>query len=889
MAAPHPGSIHQRYRIGAAVDPPLWDGYFGRYCCFPSCMQLPGDTKEMLRGKMWFLCTYSIIGAGAFIGYALRRDAESFLMYSWVGTLAASVLIILGGIIYRRLLPKLLVMAVVLTSVALMMRDAASAARGNRTWTTFVVIIDLMLVLRVPRWITVALVAVVCIWVTLMELELGYRFGLLDSPGMLDYEDRRRIMCCEKPPCAHGEATSTVGYIATKIFVLVADFLLTRGFADTVAQDKEAMAKGVETTQVVASCLASYDLEAAKRHLVEAGEELPGALQTALQEILHNLEIYRLYLPHDVVSRAQTQSADPVQTEQGSNPLRPPLPPRHRPRPRADDNEIPGMDGCAAVASLSVRQAEVMWECCGDALQDALVILRQCVRSAAREHGGYEVQGSGDSFMLAFRTAAEGLHFANDVQEALSAEDRWPAGLSRPGTDDGFGLLSVSIGVDYGDVLLERSTLTGRMEYFGPTVVHARWAEQVGVPGAVAATEAVLDEVPDDAEIIVIPHSGASRRRGAMRVWAVLPTSRASHEAFVRQHCSGRALPSMVSSGVAASRFSVADDTASLSEASTCSRRSFMAGSVGASSVVHHRAAGGVVATVGVIKYSSADADTTSWEAATHSLSGRLASLHAHLEATGGHVSTVLNDLALVSWGVHGACTQHINESTRFLLRLHSGAAETRNPFHAGLATGPVACGTVAPASDQLHVTVIGPCVDAALMLCAAAAEAEAAALVLSMPRGIARERYERSDFLQGHLWPVDTWTLWPALGADGAVTVYELHLSSAAAAAAAAAAKHSPRDVRPSLTGAREEGNARALEEYKLAYARRDVEGVVALAGQFASAPAVADRLRREVHLPHALAVIYDAAFDDMDGSTLSMALSDQEAGHDRQWSDTA
>eukprot|EP01063_Lacrimia_lanifica_P003519 TRINITY_DN11889_c0_g4_i1.p1 TRINITY_DN11889_c0_g4~~TRINITY_DN11889_c0_g4_i1.p1 ORF type:complete len:692 (+),score=151.00 TRINITY_DN11889_c0_g4_i1:64-2076(+) len=595
-------------------------------------------------------------------------------------------------------------------------------------------------------------VAVVCatsLWLILIEAELTWRFGILDMPGSLPHEDRRERLCCERPPCGDGDFTRyLLSNCGPKVAVLVMDFHLTRGFADQVLEEKDAMLHAAMVTEQVASSLASYDLDAAESHLSDHVDKLRPDLITPLRRILENLRGYRPYLPHELLKARRAP--------RGGASGRPPLHPR----------------SVRAVVMMSVPDAAALWAQSSTGMQDALSTYHQIIRTAYSKEEGDGVKTFEDSCLLVFNELASAMNFAFEVQEAC-ASSVWPEDLGREGCP---ARMRVQIGVDYGEVSLERSTLTGEVEYFGPTVQRAGIIGRRGVAGTVVVTQTALDALPagmrDELEAVQL---AALDEHGGVSACAVLP--RRTHVASVP--------------GSIASSSEKADDTASANISITMSsspRNDADSPPLWARTLQ-------TSATIGMLQYSlPCDMEALQdWEASEEKLTARLEVLHGHLTVTGGFVSTVLNDLVLVSWGIHGACTQHVNESVRCMLRLNEewGGGDGKASFHAGLVTGAVACGTVAPSPMQRYVTVMGPCVDAALMLCAGAAEVETAVLCTNMS---GNEMHGGNHFLEGnyffseHLWPVDTWVLRGEHAHEhdkAAVTVYEICLRSAAAALA--------------------------------------------------------------------------------------------------------
>eukprot|EP01065_Artemidia_motanka_P043840 TRINITY_DN6148_c0_g2_i4.p1 TRINITY_DN6148_c0_g2~~TRINITY_DN6148_c0_g2_i4.p1 ORF type:complete len:457 (+),score=180.92 TRINITY_DN6148_c0_g2_i4:2-1372(+) len=121
---------------------------------------------------------------------------------------------------------------------------------------------------------------------------------------------------------------------------------------------------------------------------------------------------------------------------------------------------------------------------------------------------GYEVKVIGDAFMLAFKSVEDGCRFALDVQVAL-VEAKWPSDLlqhplCRPCIVERTGKKMwsgprIRVGLNCGEVKVDKNPVTGRCDYFGPPVnIAARVESCLGYGGLSGCTRAVLDALTAD-------------------------------------------------------------------------------------------------------------------------------------------------------------------------------------------------------------------------------------------------------------------------------------------------------------------------------------------------------------------------------------------------------
>ena len=211
--------------------------------------------------------------------------------------------------------------------------------------------------------------------------------------------------------------------------------------------------------------------------------ENPSRLHLAFIKIVHNLELYKSFLPAALLERLQHDDSD-------TSDLR---------------ATAPGVDThTAALVFTDIRKSTVIWEAVPEAMKRAMRVHNNIMREAVKEFGGYEVKTIGDAFMVAFDSPLDAVKMGVAAQLRLS-EATWPADLSDLGmcakqikSDSNKVLwsgLSIRVGVNYGEVSVEESAMTGRADYFGHTVNVAARLESNGAVGAVTVSNAIWEDI----------------------------------------------------------------------------------------------------------------------------------------------------------------------------------------------------------------------------------------------------------------------------------------------------------------------------------------------------------------------------------------------------------
>eukprot|EP01064_Diplonema_japonicum_P008730 TRINITY_DN16128_c0_g1_i1.p1 TRINITY_DN16128_c0_g1~~TRINITY_DN16128_c0_g1_i1.p1 ORF type:complete len:1165 (+),score=133.37 TRINITY_DN16128_c0_g1_i1:26-3520(+) len=254
-------------------------------------------------------------------------------------------------------------------------------------------------------------------------------------------------------------------------------------------------------------------------------------MQTSFLSMLRRLKEFRPYIPayvlvDDTSSEARTPSApreeedeledeQPNQNDTPSPALFNPLVPERQPSVSAAGSSMPRLPAHRdpppgenlTLVFTDIQGSTKLWGLVGNsAMVESLAIHNNVLRKILEENRGYEVKTIGDAFMVAFDCVLDACRFSIDSQLALVAAP-WPTKLSK--TQDyakitsGSGQviwngLRVRMGVHCGLVVADNNPVTGRCDYFGPTVNTAARVEGQAVGGLVVATRAVLDALGSD-------------------------------------------------------------------------------------------------------------------------------------------------------------------------------------------------------------------------------------------------------------------------------------------------------------------------------------------------------------------------------------------------------
>eukprot|EP01061_Rhynchopus_euleeides_P012354 TRINITY_DN219_c1_g5_i1.p1 TRINITY_DN219_c1_g5~~TRINITY_DN219_c1_g5_i1.p1 ORF type:complete len:883 (+),score=323.30 TRINITY_DN219_c1_g5_i1:61-2649(+) len=249
--------------------------------------------------------------------------------------------------------------------------------------------------------------------------------------------------------------------LASVLVFCVSNTFLTKPFARvSVVMSEAALMKVVTVPQK-----SSYILEL-------------DTMYRAMEVMTANLKSYRPFLPDSLFEKL---SCVPYEPERDDD-----LPPGSR------TNTI-------AIAFTDIVQSTTMWENTPHSMKEALRIHNKIVRRCLERNNGYEVKTIGDAYMVAFDEAVDATLFGLEVLEGLYAAV-WPQELGRypqcaPNAAAHTGGIAVRIGICFGEVDLDYNPVTGRCDYFGPTINKAARVESCGISGSVTVSQEVMREV----------------------------------------------------------------------------------------------------------------------------------------------------------------------------------------------------------------------------------------------------------------------------------------------------------------------------------------------------------------------------------------------------------
>ena len=230
-------------------------------------------------------------------------------MWSSVAFPVLLILLLLYLRVVRRASARFVAAASFTILAMIVTNDFTSSAEANlRPWPVAIVLVDVLLVVEANEAITVGIVAFMCVYLFVIQLEQHLRYGLYDLPGLAPYEDRVFAACCEKPPCPRGPAMSGSIFLAN-VMIFLLDFYFTRGFALQVRREKDKIAASVTAAEQVAERLASLDLDAAEA-VLQGSEDVPPGLCESLYTILSHLRCYKPFLPQAVMLPAAFATMD---------------------------------------------------------------------------------------------------------------------------------------------------------------------------------------------------------------------------------------------------------------------------------------------------------------------------------------------------------------------------------------------------------------------------------------------------------------------------------------------------------------------------------------------------------------------------------------------------
>eukprot|EP01065_Artemidia_motanka_P025434 TRINITY_DN30430_c0_g1_i1.p1 TRINITY_DN30430_c0_g1~~TRINITY_DN30430_c0_g1_i1.p1 ORF type:complete len:784 (+),score=165.87 TRINITY_DN30430_c0_g1_i1:68-2419(+) len=447
---------------------------------FADCVAKPllcdGDTEESVRVKRTVVPLLFIIVP--FLIYGALTELENRL-YSFAVIAAVSTCLVTYVGWYVRPLARMEMLLVAGLEVALIMTDYSDMSTGSRLYALAVILFDACLVLNMPDTFTLAIVSVFLVYLN---------FSMVDMATLqlyLELSPRDTWICeCAEPPCVL-PASRLFNFCAVASFVLLIDLYFTRGFANAMRYQMSVVQRAILVTEQIAHHLSLYEVEEGRATLQgEQGEALPPVLKKALHRLLDNLNEYKPYLPDAMLVQEDGLDASTVE---------PPGFGQHNPT--------------VALVFTDIECSTELWENHPQATHTALQQHNSTIRRLVKEHKGYEVKVIGDAFMLAFKYVEDACRFGLEVQEAL-VDVRWPSELQlHPLCRHTVGAAGrtiwngprLRIGINCGEVRVDKNPVTGRCDYFGPPVNTAARVESCLRGGLTGVTRAVMSKLPPGA------------------------------------------------------------------------------------------------------------------------------------------------------------------------------------------------------------------------------------------------------------------------------------------------------------------------------------------------------------------------------------------------------
>eukprot|EP01059_Diplonema_ambulator_P020567 TRINITY_DN3439_c0_g3_i1.p1 TRINITY_DN3439_c0_g3~~TRINITY_DN3439_c0_g3_i1.p1 ORF type:complete len:765 (+),score=70.99 TRINITY_DN3439_c0_g3_i1:91-2385(+) len=632
----------------------------------------------------------------------------------------------------KRVTMTLIGTAVLTGAVCIWMIDYWAAALGtNRLWSAFVVLLDILLVMEMPRRLTHVLMVAVTVWMFVAAAEDAFRMGLYDVEGigLPTYEQRRSGFDCEKPPCEAGG--QGLFQAIPFCFVFWMDFYFTRGFADSVNAEKVKMQNSIAAAESIAASLAAFDLDAAEATLAHI--PLPLLLHTAFNEILENLRSYKPYLPLALFEHTEEHTPHPLK----------------RSAPTGDN---------VALVFTDIQGSTATWEACPDAMRKALTMHNTILRECLRAHNGYEVKTIGDSFMIALDHVSEACWFGIDAQLRLFEQD-WPSELESsphcpkvPGLWNG---INIRIGVHFGAVDVEANPVTGRYDYFGATVNKAARVEGACAGGGVAITSEVLDAIKADpagplsaATCYAMGNVVLKGIKDPVDLTQLFPVGLAGRES---------GMPMTADTQLPFTRLM-----------SNTSINTVTSGAVSHASFNYkpREVSSATVGQVIVLSGPMKEAENAMVPESVDVVCDAMASIALCLDMTSGSIMTVLSTAVIVGWNTAKSCVSHLESSFKFFKTVQ-GSLGASHDVRMGIACGSLISVKVG-STGQRFVTMMGSCVPLAASLATAAIHFHAHCLHGTVPGHPCSATNDPR--LRKLIRPIDNWVL-----NNTSFTVYEV------------------------------------------------------------------------------------------------------------------
>ncbi|KAJ9458497.1 hypothetical protein DIPPA_13515 [Diplonema papillatum] len=242
--------------------------------------------------------------------------------------------------------------------------------------------------------------------------------------------------------------------------------------------ERESLRQANKEVEEMAEAVATMRLEVVE-YLLSISDPTP--IQRSLATIAWMLTEYRKFLPTAIL---EERDADPLDDDD----------------PTTTSQSRPPPSGSIAMVFTDIQGSTALWEAAPEGMKLGLSAHNAVMREHIKKFYGYEVKTIGDSFMVAFDSAEAACGFALEVQVALTKQN-WHDSLLLCGDCarqevEGVAVwngMRIRVGIHYGKADIQTNPITGRADYFGPTVNKAARVEAAATGGLVAVTDQVLE------------------------------------------------------------------------------------------------------------------------------------------------------------------------------------------------------------------------------------------------------------------------------------------------------------------------------------------------------------------------------------------------------------
>eukprot|EP01062_Namystynia_karyoxenos_P043965 TRINITY_DN3225_c0_g1_i1.p1 TRINITY_DN3225_c0_g1~~TRINITY_DN3225_c0_g1_i1.p1 ORF type:complete len:933 (+),score=167.49 TRINITY_DN3225_c0_g1_i1:114-2801(+) len=644
--------------------------------------------------------------------------------------------------------------------VAIIMVDITNAAYSRgRSWMLAVMVMDMLLVFRIPLPVHLTALAITLLGVAVDAVESVAQFGLYTV--FLWGKDSWTVPVCDcvSPPCAMAPS-SAISAGTAGLCALVADYLITRRFATRMVIQHDVLQTTASISERVALLLASYATEEARAVLESSGHQLPNRMRAAYRTLVHNLDAARAFLPDALLLEAKDKglgtagSSEEEEFVLQSPFYREPLPANTRPPPGLGTPQ-----SNVAVCFSDVQSSTELWETFPQGMYEALDLHNSVMRVTCADHNGYEVKTIGDSFMVVFDGPLEAVGFGLDAQLQLLRQ-HWPNDLlthplCAPCTGAAGELLwsglRVRIGVNHGPCRQAINPVTKRFDYFGTAVnIASRLEALLRKGGLVATTSAVVNSLGDGGLHLLgspVVHShGLSRLKGvaekvdvkvltAQSLAARINVLTSLSTAILLQAQSGRSTqivsvsgsPVPPSFGSSSPRLSPVLSSEQSAPVSVSNPILPSAPTMPVPRRMHKSTASCAVARIALQHAAPVEERWLQFIAGCSTAADR----------TQGIVEAVLSASVIATWNATRNCASHTSACMNFI------TVPFRTRCHRGASTGGVFSGSFS-AGRRSYATGVGGCIDLAAALAEEAERCGDAALITGcvaeqcMPAGVA-------------------------------------------------------------------------------------------------------------------------------------------------------